>query len=214
MSKLLMVAVIGGILSFGGLSSYAQQQLPVPIPAVPAPPPPPLPNPLPSPSRFPRSSSITSPSLGPGASGSDVIALQLALERNGINPGPIDGQFGPMTGEAVREFQQLYDLPITGVAGPDTLDILGIIDGVEDADEIAITNPVGNEDIARPYVAAVIESPDQLRDVRRVFNNAAVDTVRQGDFISIGRYERRSEAAERVREARRSGFDARILYKR
>lgn len=210
MSKLLMVALIGGVLSLGGLASYAQEQLPVPI-RVPAPPPPPLP----SPSSFPRSST-SGPSLGPGDSGSDVTALQLALDRNGINPGPIDGQFGPMTGEAVREFQQLYDLPITGVAGPATLDILGVIDGAapEDTDDIAITNPVGNEDISRPYVAAVIESPNQLGEVRQVFSNATVDTVRQGDFISIGRYERRSDAIERVRAARRSGFDARVLFKR
>ena len=202
MPKLLTAAVVGGILMVWGAASYAQSDL------LPAPPPPPLP----SPSGFTGPTSAGR-SLGPGDIGSDVEALQLALDRNGINPGPIDGAYGPMTSAAVREFQQWYDLPVTGVAGPATLDVLGVVPaGVNDVNySVAVTV---DDDDDFPYVAAVIESLDNLGQVRRSFDNAAIDSARQGDFINIGRYSTRSAAAERVREARRLGFAARTLYQR
>ncbi|MEL6228654.1 MAG: peptidoglycan-binding domain-containing protein [Cyanobacteria bacterium J06627_3] len=201
MPKLLTAAVVGGILMVWGATSHAQSD------RLPAPPPPPLP----SPSGFTGPTSAGR-SLGPGDIGSDVEALQLALDRNGINPGPIDGDYGPMTSAAVREFQQWYDLPVTGVAGPETLDVLGVVPaGVNDVNySVAVT--VDNGDF--PYVAAVTESLDNLGQVQRSFGNAAIDSARQGKFINIGRYSTRSAAAERVREARRLGFDARTLYQR
>ncbi len=200
MPKLLTATLVGAILAFGGLPSYAQSQ------RLPAPPPPPLPNP----SAIPFST--TTPSLGPGDFGDDVVALQQALERNGIDPGPIDGDYGPMTQEAVEEFQEWYALPVTGVAGPQTLDILGIIDNTGTDVVVTVPEPAQNDD--GPYVAAVIGATNKLGQVQRVFGNAAIDSVRQGDFINIGRYGSHSDAAERVRAARRSGFDARILYRR
>lgn len=193
-SKLLTTAVVGSLLALVGLPSSAQTLLP-------APPPPPLP----SPSGF-TGPPGTGRSLGPGDFGGDVEALQLALDRNGIDPGPIDGDYGPMTSAAVSQFQAWYDLPVTGVAGPATLDILGI-DEVSNNLDYAL-----NDDL--PYVAAITESSSKLGQVQRSFGNATLDSVRQGEFISIGRYSSRSAAAARVREARRLGFDARTLYQR
>lgn len=199
MPKLLTAALVGSVFLYLGLPSNAQRL------------PPPLePPPLPSPSSIP--SSVTSPSLGPGDFGANVAELQRALDRNGIDPGPIDGDYGPMTRAAVEEFQQLYDLPVTGVAGPDTLDILGLN---TDSVEVVVVDDGGEvQDDDTPYVAAVIESTNKLGEVRRSFDNAVVDYVRQGSFINIGRYSSHSDAVSRVREARRLGFDARILYQR
>lgn len=196
MSKLLTAAVVGSILALVGLSSSAQTNN-----LLPAPPPPPLP----SPSGF-AGPPGTGTYLRPGDSGSDVEALQLALDRNGINPGPIDGDYGPMTSDAVSQFQQWYDLPVTGIAGPETLDILGI-------EEVANNVDFDLNDDDRPYVAAITGSTRKLGQVQRSFRNAELDSARQGDFINIGSYGSRSDAAERVREARRLGFDARTLYK-
>ncbi|MEM7793630.1 MAG: peptidoglycan-binding domain-containing protein [Cyanobacteria bacterium P01_C01_bin.118] len=193
--KLLTTAILGSLLALVGLPSSAQQD------RLPAPPPPPLP----SPSGF-AGPPGTGRSLGPGDFGGDVEALQLALDRNGIDPGPIDGDYGPMTSAAVSQFQAWYDLPVTGIAGPATLDILGI-DEVSDNLDYAL-----NEDL--PYVAAITESSRKLGQVQQSFGNARLDSARQGEFISIGRYSSRSAAAERVREARRLGFDARTLYQR
>ena len=198
MPKLLTAAVVSGIFLLLGLPSHAQ-----PLP-------PPLePPPLPSPSSVPPS--VTTPSLGLGDSGSDVAALQDALDRNGFDPGPIDGSYGPMTQSAVEEFQQVYGLPVTGLAGPQTLDILGLntqtVEVVVDSDGDAVEDDM-------PYIAAVIESRSKLGQVQRSLGSAVIDYVRQGEFINIGQYGSRSDAAARVREARQAGFDARILYRR
>lgn len=198
MPKLLTAAIVSGIFLLLGLPIHAQRL------------PPPLePPPLPSPSSIP--SSVTTPSLGPGDSGRNVAALQQALERNGFDPGPIDGAYGPMTRAAVEQFQQQYDLPVTGLAGPQTLDILGLN---TETVAVEVVGSDSDEDEDTPYVAAVIESTRKLGQVQRSFGNAVIDYARQGEFINIGRYSSRSDAAARVREARRAGFDARILYQR
>lgn len=190
MPKLLTAAVASSILVFWGLSSQAQTRLP----------PPSVPPPLPNVSSPPTSGGVER-SLGFGDFGSDVELLQRALRSNGIDPGPIDGDYGSLTREAVREFQQVYDLPVTGIADEATLNGLGVALGEELSDDF-------------PYVAAITEPPRNLGEVQRVFGNAVIDSARQGKFINIGRYSSRSAASERVREARRSGFDARILYQR
>lgn len=192
MPKLLTTAFASGMLAFWGLSSQAQQIRRLPAPSV-------LP---PTPNVSSPTGAVIRRSLGFGDVGRDVEALQRALVSNGINPGPIDGEYGTLTSDAVQEFQRLYDLPVTGIADQETLDGLGVGIGEEFA----------NND--SPYVAAVTEPPRYLGRVQRVFGNAVVDSARQGEFINIGRYSSRSSAAERVREARRSGFDARIIYQR
>jgi peptidoglycan hydrolase-like protein with peptidoglycan-binding domain len=44
----------------------------------------------------------------------DVRAIQRALSTKSIDPGPIDGAAGPLTREAVREFQTRYGMKPTG----------------------------------------------------------------------------------------------------
>jgi hyperosmotically inducible periplasmic protein len=55
-----------------------------------------------------------------------VAAAQQALQKEGFNPGPIDGYVGPRTAAAVREFQQKEQLQVTGQLDPETLGRLGI----------------------------------------------------------------------------------------
>lgn len=55
-----------------------------------------------------------------GSRGSDVKALQLKLN---LMP---DGIFGPLTEEAVREFQRANRLTVDGIVGPATWDKLGL----------------------------------------------------------------------------------------
>lgn len=55
------------------------------------------------------------PMLGNGSSGSDVSSLQNSL---GVNA---DGQFGPQTEQAVKNYQQQNNLTADGIAGPDTM---------------------------------------------------------------------------------------------
>jgi peptidoglycan hydrolase-like protein with peptidoglycan-binding domain len=55
-----------------------------------------------------------------GSTGEEVTALQKTLMAKGINPGPIDGIFGPKTEDAVKRFQDRAGLEADGIVGPKT----------------------------------------------------------------------------------------------
>jgi len=55
-----------------------------------------------------------------------VAAAQQALQKEGLNPGPIDGYMGPRTTAAVREFQQKQQIQVSGQLDPETLGRLGV----------------------------------------------------------------------------------------
>lgn len=61
-----------------------------------------------------------------GSSGQNVLTLQQKLREAGFNPGPLDGDFGPLTDRAVRAFQRARGLDVDGVAGPATAGALGL----------------------------------------------------------------------------------------
>jgi len=64
--------------------------------------------------------------LSYGAVGDDVKVVQSALAGHGVNPGAVDGIFGPRTDGAVRVFQSLRGLDVDGIVGPQTRGALGI----------------------------------------------------------------------------------------
>jgi len=55
--------------------------------------------------------------------------VQLALQRNGIDVGPIDGILGPLTAAALRKFQQQRSLPSSGRPDAETLRALDVAEG-------------------------------------------------------------------------------------
>ena len=55
-----------------------------------------------------------------GSNGADVTRVQRELKAAGINPGPIDGAFGPKTLAAVKAYQAKYRLAQDGIVGPKT----------------------------------------------------------------------------------------------
>jgi peptidoglycan hydrolase-like protein with peptidoglycan-binding domain len=70
-----------------------------------------------------------SAALMEGATGERVRELQRALQRLNFPVGEIDGEYGPMTRDAVAAFQRARGLPATGIADPSTLPTLGIASG-------------------------------------------------------------------------------------
>lgn len=56
-----------------------------------------------------------------GASGAPVKVLQRALASLGDRPGPVDGDYGPLTKAAVEKFQTSAKLAADGIVGPKTL---------------------------------------------------------------------------------------------
>ncbi len=63
----------------------------------------------------------------PAFKGPAVIALQRALVGKQIDPGPIDGEFGPMTSAAVVSFQVESGIEVDGVFGPHTAKGMGLV---------------------------------------------------------------------------------------
>jgi hypothetical protein len=55
-----------------------------------------------------------------------VRSVQQALNDKGYNAGPMDGQWGPTTEDAVRKFQRASGLPETGQLERPTLNALGV----------------------------------------------------------------------------------------
>lgn len=50
--------------------------------------------------------------------------VQLALYAAGFDPGKIDGKMGPMTVQAIKDFQEANGLKVDGVVGSETWDAL------------------------------------------------------------------------------------------
>jgi hypothetical protein len=57
---------------------------------------------------------------------SRVARVQRALNDRGFNAGPVDGNMGPSTVDALRRFQAAAGLPVTGTADSQTLVALGV----------------------------------------------------------------------------------------
>jgi localization factor PodJL len=66
-----------------------------------------------------------------------ISTVQSALGNRGFDPGPVDGDLGPNTLDAVRAFQQTKGLPVTGRLNPETMDALDVGAPVALADVIS-----------------------------------------------------------------------------
>jgi hypothetical protein len=70
----------------------------------------------------PSAASVILPAgiLRPGATGAEVKTVQRALARAGHTPGPIDGDYGPKTEQAVSALQRSAGITVDGHYGPQT----------------------------------------------------------------------------------------------
>lgn len=84
------------------------------LPAVPASSPPP-------PAAGDTSGSDTTASPPPRVPDPAIVKLQVLLDRAGISPGVIDGFDGDNVRKAVRAFQEMFDLPVTGRIDPEMI---------------------------------------------------------------------------------------------
>ncbi len=60
---------------------------------------------------------MSEPVLRPGSTGEAVRELQQALKGLGYDPGPVDGQFGARTEDAVKAFQTAQGIAADGIVG-------------------------------------------------------------------------------------------------
>lgn len=64
-----------------------------------------------------------------GSTGGEVTQIQQRLQELGYDPGSADGIYGTRTKNAVISFQRDYGLSDDGIAGPKTLEALGLSGG-------------------------------------------------------------------------------------
>ena len=88
----------------------------------------PTPMPAPRPGPSPKPKPGGGDSGYPGISRNEMKVYQTQLQRNGYNPGTIDGLYGPNTKSAFVAFQQDMGMPPHGNPDPDTLLILAEVD--------------------------------------------------------------------------------------
>ena len=65
------------------------------------------------------------PTIKKGSSGDAVRMAQQILTDYGYDPGPVDGDFGTKTEQAVKQFQTDFGLTVDGIVGPKTWAMLG-----------------------------------------------------------------------------------------
>ncbi len=77
-------------------------------------------NPQPAATVIPRVPTAPAPPGSYPRPAQDILEAQLALERQGISSGSLDGRMGPQTHAALRAFQQKEKLPATGELDAET----------------------------------------------------------------------------------------------
>lgn len=86
--------------------------------------------------------------------GEDVRQLQQTLAQAGFDPGPIDGDFGPLTKRALKEFQSANNLKADGVMGRNTAPVVQAAMAQQSESELADPGMAGSE-MASPLAQAL-----------------------------------------------------------
>jgi N-acetylmuramoyl-L-alanine amidase len=141
--------------------------------------------------------------LQQGSSGEDVIELQSRLSYNGFYKGQIDGVFGWNTYWAVRNFQDKFGLPIDGVVGTKTKEMLvkatkyekkgtgnttaNVPNGYSQNDIQLMANAVYGESRGEPYIGQVAVAAVILNRVQSAsFPNTVAGVIYEpGAFTAV-----------------------------
>lgn len=119
-----------------------------------------------------------------GSTGSDVTYIQSVLKKLGYFPAETTGYYGPVTSNAVKQFQQDFGLEMTGEIGPKTS---RLINDIEMMAHVVYGESRGESYHGQVAVAAVIlnrvesnDFPDTVYDV--IFQRNAFTAVNDGQY--------------------------------
>ncbi len=118
-----------------------------------------------------------------GSKGTDVMEIQSLLKKIGYNPGPIDGDFGQQTKNAVIQFQRDNGLDPDGIIGPQTYTVLDVL--LRGYDEYYVQPGDTLWKIARDYYTTLNKviaanpgvNPYQLQIGQRIIVPYGIDVV-------------------------------------
>jgi len=161
---------------------------------------------------------------GGGSSAREVISLEIrqkALKSLGYYPGPADGEYGPMTRDAVRGFQRELGYDETGTLTPYQTTLL-ICHAAQTAREPELQNALGimystglgvsqNTDLALEWFDAAIQrdDPDASFNLALIYGTGAV----LGSYRLCGIVENPERADAYLREAAAGGHDVALRWR-
>lgn len=95
-----------------------------------------------------------------GSKGAEVTKIQQRLKNWGYFDGPVTGNYGSLTTEAVKKFQKAHGLPVTGNADAATLEKIGLPAGTassadDDSDYYLLARIISAEARGEPYIGQV-----------------------------------------------------------
>lgn len=94
-----------------------------------------------------------------GSKGSEVTNIQQRLKNWGYFNGPVTGNYGTLTTEAVKKFQESHGLPVTGVADAATLEKIGLPSSSsssnDSSDYYLLARIISAEARGEPYIGQV-----------------------------------------------------------
>ena len=136
-----------------------------------------------------------------GSRGEEVRQIQTKLKRWGYYNGNVDGIYGSQTQEAVRYFQRKNGLSVDGIAGPKTLEAMGIYSSSSNNSSSSTTNSNDVNLLARiiygeargePYTGQVAVGAVVLNRVKSssfpntisgvIYQSGAFDAVKDGQI--------------------------------
>ncbi len=134
-----------------------------------------------------------------GSRGDEVIQIQKKLKEYDVYSGNIDGIYGTLTEKGVRAVQKYNGLTVDGIAGPQTLRVMGISSGsnsastsVSQSDVNLLARIISAEARGEPYegqvaVGAVVLNrvehpsfPDTFAGV--IYQDGAFTAITDGQF--------------------------------
>ncbi len=139
-----------------------------------------------------------------GSHGDEVRELQQKLSAKGVNPGPIDGAFGPKTEAAVRRFQEQNGLQVDGIVGPQTFTALGMMEAQEtEATEVAATDESGRDDGFKAKSKIISPSEGSAGDAKNKAEAVEADrkAMQEAADAKIVEEKKAEAAAEAMTEA-------------
>lgn len=97
-----------------------------------------------------------------GSTGAEVTKIQQRLKNWGYFDGPVTGNYGTLTMEAVKKFQRTHGLSVTGIADAATLEKIGLPAGTSSSssssnssDYYLLARIISAEARGEPYIGQV-----------------------------------------------------------
>lgn len=158
-----------------------------------------------------------------GSKGEEVTKIQTRLKSWGYFDGPITGNYGSQTEEAIKKFQKAHGITADGIANAQTLELIGLPSGssskdsssggsISESDFNLLARIISAESRGEPYVGQVAVGAVVLN---RVESSSFPDTIagvvyQPGAFTAItdGQInESVSESAKRAAREALNGYD-------